>query len=103
MNEREKEEWYDVGLENFVLDFARNEDERQLCKYGHQSHPPALWMLYLTEEAGELSEAISTYLYGRCADPLTALDHIRREAIQVATLALKMAQMAHREGVRRTP
>ncbi|MHB8123770.1 MAG: nucleoside triphosphate pyrophosphohydrolase family protein [Desulfuromonadaceae bacterium] len=46
-------------------------------------------MTYLTEEIGELAEAISEYEYQRGG----RRDHVAREAIQAAVLCLKLAEM----------
>jgi len=75
-------------LTNMVWD----ENKRQIEKWGVQTRTPAEWMLYLSEEVGELAEAISEreYRNGRNADVL-------KEAIQVATLALKIAEMYRME------
>jgi NTP pyrophosphatase (non-canonical NTP hydrolase) len=64
------------------------ESRRQLAKWGVQTRTPAEWMLYLTEEVGELAEAISEREYrdGTSEDVL-------KEALQVATLALKIAEI----------
>jgi len=65
------------------------EGERQVNKWGIQDRSSFEWMLYLTEEVGELAEAISEYEY-RKGD----VRDIYKEAIQVATLALKIAEMS---------
>jgi len=56
---------------------------------GIQNRTPFEWLAYLTEEVGELGKAISEahYRNGHWAE-------VKREAIQVATLALKIAEMA---------
>jgi NTP pyrophosphatase (non-canonical NTP hydrolase) len=69
-----------------------DENKRQIEKWGVQTRTPAEWMLYLTEEVGELAEAVSEceYRVGLYADVL-------KEAIHVATLALKIAEMYRME------
>jgi len=69
------------------------EDERQVKKWGIQSVTLFEWLAYLTEEIGELAEAILEYTNGDGKS-----EEIMNEAIQAATLALKIAKMA--EGVR---
>jgi NTP pyrophosphatase (non-canonical NTP hydrolase) len=71
-------------LENFI----QFESDRQIYKWGIQNRTPAEWMLYLTEEVGELAEAISEREYRSGLN-----DDIIKEAIQVATLALKIAEI----------
>jgi len=65
------------------------ESYRQIKKWGFQEVSPFEWMNYLVEEVGELAAAISEFAY-RDGDQ----DQISIEAIQVATLALKIAKMA---------
>lgn len=66
---------------------VRGESIRQIGKWGYQNRTPFEWMTYLTEEVGELAEAISENHY-RDGDR----KHVAEEAIQVATLALKIAE-----------
>ena len=65
------------------------EDDAQVDKWGIQEHAPAIWMLILSEEVGELARAILEH-------EVTGLnpEAITKEAIQVATLALKIAKMS---------
>jgi len=71
----------------YSLIFA--EHERQINKWGRQVRSIFEFLAYLTEELGELSKAISEAVY-RNKD----IQEIEKEAIQVATLALKIANMA---------
>jgi NTP pyrophosphatase (non-canonical NTP hydrolase) len=64
------------------------ENQHQLTKWGVQTHSPFEWLTYTTEELGELAEAISEHYYRGAPKEL-----IVKEAIQVATLALKIAEM----------
>jgi NTP pyrophosphatase (non-canonical NTP hydrolase) len=64
------------------------ENQRQLDKWGVQDRSCFEWLAYTTEELGELSNAISEHYY-RQGDR----DDVVEEAIQVATLALKIAEM----------
>ena len=66
-----------------------NEGKKQVSKWGIQDRSSFEWMTYLTEEVGELAEAISEYEYRGAAAA-----RIWDEAIQVATLALKIAEMS---------
>lgn len=82
--------WTDKGLiTNGIADLIASENSRQLEKWGIQSRNPFEWLAYITEEVGELSEAISEYTYRN-----GSIKDIKKEAIQVATLALKVAEMA---------
>ena len=64
------------------------EGKNQVRKWGVQSHTLAEWLMYTTEELGELAKAISEYIYRD-----GTVSEIYREAIQTATLALKIAEM----------
>ena len=66
-----------------------NEHGHQLDKWGAQRCSPFEWMTYLTEEVGELAQKISDHAYGREVTE----NEVLTEAIQVATLALKIAEM----------
>lgn len=65
-----------------------SENISQIQKWGMQDRTLMEWLCYLTEEVGELAEAIAEAEY-RGGDPA----NIRAEAIQVATLAAKIAIM----------
>ncbi len=64
------------------------ESLRQISKWGIQDRNPFEWLAYLTEETGELSWAISEKFY---RDGLVS--NVIKEAIQVATLSLKIAEI----------
>jgi len=83
--------WEDLLL-NRSRDFYQmieDENVRQLKKWGVQDRTPFEWMAYLTEEVGELSKAICEMIYRKGSHR-----DIVDEAIQVATLAIKIAEMA---------
>lgn len=65
-----------------------HENMRQLEKWGVQDHDPFEWLGYATEELGEMAKAIGEFTYrgGLPEDVVT-------EAIQTATLCLKIAEM----------
>mgnify|MGYP001405657941 CR=1 FL=1 len=65
------------------------EHKMQVAKWGVQDITSFEWITFLTEEVSELSEAISEYEY---RDGISQAMY--REAIQVATLALKIAEMS---------
>jgi NTP pyrophosphatase (non-canonical NTP hydrolase) len=73
----------------------RKENDRQVNKWGIQNRSPFEWLAFTTEELGELACAISENYYrgGNAGD-------VVKEAIQTATLALKIAEMyrASKEG-----
>lgn len=71
-----------------LVTLLQAENARQLKKWGVQTRTEFEWLAYITEELGELSKAISenTYRDG-------FVKPIINEAIQVATLSLKVAEM----------
>lgn len=85
------EEWTDLQLDHVGELFARvaEENEKQLRKWGIQKRTPFEWLAYLGEEVGEVDKAVSEYMYRN-----GTREEIVKEAIQVATLALKIAEMA---------
>ena len=64
------------------------ENQNQIDTWGIQIHTPFEWLTYTTEELGELAKAISEHEYrtGSRRD-------VVNEAIQTATLSLKIAEM----------
>ena len=86
-------EWKDQQLVRIgvLKESVENENRRQIAKWGVQVRSPFEWLAYLTEEVGELSEAICDRVYQRGKD---GTGDVYKEAIEVATLALKIAEMA---------
>lgn len=64
-------------------------------KWGVQDRSPFEWLCFLSEEHGELAEAIAENYYRR-----SSLEDVVQEAVQITTLALKIAEMYQ---PRRTP
>ena len=64
------------------------ENQRQLEKWGIQCRHPFEWLGFATEELGELAEAIGEWQFreGNRGD-------VVKEAIQTATLCIKIAEM----------
>lgn len=60
----------------------------QIRKWGVQTHSAFEWFTYTAEELGSLAKAIGEYEYRNGPK-----ERIISEAIQVATLALKIAEM----------
>ena len=65
------------------------ERERQDAKWGPQDHELAMWVTILMEEVGELAAAALCHRFGNDDHP--ELDW-RKEAIQVAAVALSMTE-----------
>lgn len=71
-----------------LIEFIKGENERQIKKWGIQRYTLFEWQTYTTEELGSLAKAISEYVYR--GGPT---EKVMSEAIQVATLSLKIAEM----------
>lgn len=70
-----------------IIEAIAEENHRQVEKWGIQEHSYPEWMTILTEEVGELAQAVNVqHFMGNNRKP------IFKEAIQVATLALKIAE-----------
>jgi len=81
----------DKCLTTDIVDLVFEENIKQLNKWGIQNRSPFEWLTYLAEEVGELAEAIQNSEYHNGEKR-----NVVNEAIQAATLALKIAEM-HRE------
>lgn len=81
----------DHELFNKVL----KENIRQIGIHGIQTRTPFEWITYTTEELGSLAKAISEFEYRKGSK-----NKVVAEAIQVATLVLKIAKMVKAEDKR---
>lgn len=70
-----------------------HENLAQLEKWGVQDHSPFEWLTYTAEELGETAKAIGEEYY-RNGDSKAVV----KEAIQAATLCLKIAEMYKHKG-----
>lgn len=75
-------------LKDTITPLLHWENHRQLDKWGVQDHDRFTWYTILGEEVGELAQAILEYEHGD-----GGIDSIVKEAIQVATVAIKLAEM----------
>ncbi|KKN50094.1 hypothetical protein LCGC14_0635920 [marine sediment metagenome] len=64
------------------------ESNHQVEKWGIQTHSLFEWLNYTTEEIGELAKAVAEHHYRSGSE-----QDIYNEAIQLATLSLKIAEM----------
>jgi len=64
------------------------ENLRQIEEWGIQDHEVCEWLAITAEEFGEMSKAIVEYRFG-----LGLPKNVVKEAIQTATLCLKIAEM----------
>lgn len=99
----DEDEWTDLTLTDSLLGLwgkiaVLTEDANQLRKWGVQTHTLAEWAVIIAEEEGELQKEMCEAHFRPAEADYSAL---RAEAIQVATLALKIARMANaRDGER---
>ena len=71
-----------------LVEAVKQESEMQIMKWGVQARTSFEWLTYTTEELGSLAKAIGEWEYS-----LGSPERVRAEAIQVATLCLKIAEM----------
>ena len=71
-----------------VFFLVKDENIRQLAKWGVQDMEPFEWMNVTTEEVGEMAKAINDHHHGR-----GPASEVVKESIQAATLCLKIAEM----------
>lgn len=71
-----------------LIELIEQENIRQVKKWGIQNRTAFEWMTYTTEELGSLAKAINECEYRKGPKEKAV-----SEAIQVATLALKIAEM----------
>lgn len=80
-----------------VLDEVYAERERQEAKWGEQNLDPALWLMVLGEEVGEVNNAVLETIFGNVPN----LDHYREELIQVAAVAVRAIENYDRQRQKR--
>lgn len=89
---------YDLGkIRVDALDDINDERDRQDAKWGVQNHPASVWLTVLTEEVGELAEAVLV-VRGEPRD-LTmsqAIADMRKEAVQSAAVAMAFVEWIDR-------
>ena len=84
------EQYKDLMLADLhnLIKSVKQEDKKQIAKWGIQTHSIFEWLTYTEEELGSLAKAVSEHEY-RNGD----WQKVYNEAIQVATLCLKIAEM----------
>ena len=73
------------------------ERRRQDEKWGQQNHPPAVWLAILTEEVGELAEAVLFDYTGGDERNRTHSADMRSEAVQIAAVAVQFVEWLDRQ------
>ena len=80
--------------EKDLFKLIKSEHIHQIGKWGVQERTIFEWLTYTTEELGELAEAVSDLQYENDFTEIQA-KRVQKEAIQVATLAIKIAEMMY--------
>ena len=76
----------------WIIAELENENSRQIKKWGIQERTAFEWLAYTTEELGSLAKAVNEHHYRKGPK-----EEVISEAFQVATLALKIAEMYDKE------
>lgn len=71
-----------------LIQLIKAENKHQIEKWGIQNHTIFEWLTFITEELGELANAISEEKFRNGSK-----EDVVNEAIQTATLSLKIAEM----------
>jgi hypothetical protein len=76
-----------------IFKMINKERENQIAMYGYRQHDPFHIFTALTEEVGELAEAIQeTYGSVRRHPDRGGIEPMKKEAIQVAAMAVKILE-----------
>jgi NTP pyrophosphatase (non-canonical NTP hydrolase) len=73
-------------IDKFVLDLILKERKRQDEKWGEQNHDDYKWLAILTEEIGELSQAILHTEFGGYANGNAPIELIQAVAVGIQWL-----------------
>lgn len=93
-------------ISELTLSAVMAEGMRQDAKWGEQNHDPEVWLAVLTEEVGELAQAMLADRFDSGRDEKLHDSHhdsMEIEAIQVAAVALQFVEYLARRAVRRVP
>lgn len=82
----------DLQLESLddLMNMVLIENLYQIEKHGIQDKHPSMWVMWTGEEFGELCNAITE---NRIFPEKVPFENVVKEAIQLATLSLKIAEM----------
>lgn len=83
-----------------LVGMVQEESKRQIEKWGIQEHSLTKWFTILAEDVGSIAKAINNYEalpFCQQEKDYINLDKIVDEAIQVATLCLKIVEMIREE------
>jgi NTP pyrophosphatase (non-canonical NTP hydrolase) len=86
-------------ISDLTLTAIKAEGIRQDAKWGEQNHNPSIWLAILTEEVGELAQAILADRFDTGRDEKLHDSHhvsMEIEAIQVAAVAAHLVEYLSR-------
>ncbi len=91
--DKDKRQLTDLQFSNIgeIVDKIFAENRAQIEKHGVQTATPYEWMLWVTEEVGELAQSINDV--ERHVETPKMLEHVVEEAVHAATLLIKIAEM----------
>lgn len=86
---------------NDVLNDVVLERSRQDKKWGEQNHMPPVWISILSEELGELCQAVNETIFDNGVNERKkgGYENMRKEAIQVAAVAVAFVEYLDRDSV----
>jgi NTP pyrophosphatase (non-canonical NTP hydrolase) len=84
-------------LTKLVLEYVAEERIRQDVKFGLQRHSMGKWLQILVEEVGEVAQAMQQ---GEVQSKDTDADDLFAELIQVAAVAIEIAEQVLEQGVK---
>ncbi len=96
LSEKQKQE-YQLAFDRAykAMSDVINERARQDKKWGEQNHYPPFWMGILGEEFGELCQAVNETVFDNGTN-LGGYENMRKEAVQVAAVALAFIECLDR-------
>lgn len=82
----------------FIQELCEERDKQDI-RWGEQNHAPAVWLMILGEEVGEVNHAAQglqfpKYYLGQ--DRIGWLEEYRKELVQVAAVAMAMVESLDR-------
>lgn len=84
-------------LTKMVLEDVQAERVRQDLKFGKQRHSMGKWLQILVEEVGEVAQAMQR---GEVQSKDTDADDLYTELIQVAAVAVEIAEQVAEQGMK---
>jgi NTP pyrophosphatase (non-canonical NTP hydrolase) len=89
-------------ISELTLSAIKGEGMKQDCKWGEQNHEPEIWLAILTEEVGELAQAMLADRFSATEPGMHDSHHdsMEAEAIQIAAVAAHFIEYLARRHVK---